>query len=42
MGLDCSHNAWHGAYSAFMRWRIKLAEVAGLPPLEFMEGMSSI
>ena len=38
MGLDCSHNAWHGAYSAFMRWRQKLAEVAGLPPLELMEG----
>ena len=29
MGLDCSHDAWHGAYSAFHRWRIKLAEVAG-------------
>jgi hypothetical protein len=38
MGLDCSHDAWHGAYSAFMRWRRKLAEVAGLPPLELMEG----
>ena len=38
MGLDCSHNAWHGAYSAFMRWREKLAEVAGLPPLMLMEG----
>lgn len=38
MGLDCSHNAWHGAYSAFMRWRQKIAEVAGLPPLEFMDG----
>lgn len=38
MGLDCSHNAWHGAYSAFMRWRKKIAEVAGLPPLELMEG----
>jgi hypothetical protein len=38
MGLDCSHNAWHGAYSAFMRWRRKLAEVAGLPPLDLMEG----
>ena len=38
MGLDCSHNAWHGAYSAFMRWRMKLAEVAGLPPLGLMEG----
>lgn len=41
MGLDCSHNAWHGAYSAFMRWRQKLAEVAGLPPLELMEGFYS-
>lgn len=41
MGLDCSHNAWHGAYSAFMRWREKIAEVAGLPPLELMEGFYS-
>jgi len=38
MGLDTSHDAWHGAYSAFMRWRQKLTEVAGLPPLELMEG----
>jgi len=38
MGLDCSHNAWHGAYSAFMRWRTMLADVAGLPPLELMDG----
>ena len=38
MGLDCSHKAWHGSYSAFMNWRIKLAEVAGLPPLELMDG----
>lgn len=38
MGLDCSHNAWHGAYSAFMQWRRKIAEVAGLPPLDLMEG----
>ncbi len=38
MGLDCSHDAWHGAYSAFMRWRTMIAEVAGLPPLELMEG----
>lgn len=29
MGLDTSHNCWHGAYSAFSRWRNKLAEVAG-------------
>lgn len=38
MGLDCSHDAWHGAYSAFMRWRTEIAKVAGLPPLELMEG----
>ena len=38
MGLDCSHDAWHGAYSAFMTWRKKIAEVAGLPPLELMQG----
>ena len=29
MGLDTSHDAWHGAYSAFDRWRNKIAEVAG-------------
>lgn len=38
MGLDTSHGCWHGAYSAFMRWRQKIAEVAGLPPLDMMEG----
>lgn len=29
MGLDTSHDCWHGAYSAFSRWRDKLAEAAG-------------
>ena len=29
MGLDTTHDCWHGAYSAFSRWRNKLAEVAG-------------
>lgn len=38
MGLDTTHDCWHGAYSAFNRWRTKLAQVAGLPPLELMEG----
>lgn len=38
MGLDTTHDAWHGAYSAFMRWRQEVAKAAGLPPLEFMEG----
>lgn len=38
MGLDISHDTWHGSYSAFHRWRKKIAETAGLPPLELMEG----
>lgn len=38
MGLDTSHDAWHGAYSAFMRWRQEIARAAGLPPLVLMEG----
>jgi hypothetical protein len=29
MGLDTTHDCWHGAYPAFTRWRNKLAEVAG-------------
>lgn len=29
MGLDCSHGAWHGAYSSFSRWRNAVAEAAG-------------
>jgi hypothetical protein len=29
MGLDTTHDCWHGAYSAFNRWRDKLGEVAG-------------
>lgn len=29
MGLDTSHDCWSGAYSAFSRWRDKLANVAG-------------
>lgn len=37
MGLDTSHGAWHGAYSAFSRWRTEIARAAGIP-LDFMEG----
>jgi len=29
MGLDTTHDAWHGAYSAFNRWRNAVAEAAG-------------
>ena len=38
MGLDVSHDCWHGAYSAFMRWREEIAKTAGLPPIHLMEG----
>ena len=38
MGLNCSHGAWDGAYSSFMYWRRMIAKVAGLPPLDLMEG----
>jgi hypothetical protein len=31
MGLDTSHDCWHGAYSAFTRWRTALGRAAGLP-----------
>lgn len=38
MGLDISHDTWHGAYSAFNLWRQQVAYLAGFPPLELMEG----
>ena len=41
MGLDISHDTWHGAYSAFMRWRIEIAKHIGID-LESMEGFGGI
>ena len=38
MGLDTSHDCWHGGYGSFMIWRKALAHAAWLPPLDFMEG----
>ena len=38
MGLDTSHDCWHGAYSAFHRWRTKLMEVAFHMDLNHMQG----
>lgn len=37
MGLDTTHGAWHGSYSAFARWRTEIAKHLGIP-LELMEG----
>ena len=37
MGLDTTHGCWHGAYSAFHRWRTEIAKLAGIP-IALMEG----
>lgn len=37
MGLDTSHDCWHGPYSMFMRWREWLAAQVGIP-LRLMQG----
>lgn len=38
MGLDTSHDAWHGPYSSFAEWRRAVAQAAGFPPLTEMRG----
>ena len=38
MGLDTTHGAWHGAYSAFMSWRIEICKTAGYGNLRDYEG----
>lgn len=37
MGLDTTHECWHGPYSQFMRWREWLAAQIGIP-LCLMDG----
>jgi len=37
MGLDTSHNAWHGSYTGFGEWRKWIAEQIGIK-LDAMEG----
>lgn len=34
MGLDTTHDCWHGAYSAFHRWRCAVAKASGIEDLE--------
>lgn len=38
MGLDTTHDCWHGSYSSFNWWRKTIAKVAGLPNLDDMDG----
>ncbi len=40
MGLDTTHNAWHGPYSSFMAFRRKIAEKIGIN-LDEMEGFAT-
>ncbi len=40
MGLDTTHDCWHGSYSSFYRFRTELARAAGLPELSAMEGFT--
>ncbi len=37
MGLDTTHDAWHGSYGSFNSWRTWLAQQIGIP-LELMQG----
>jgi len=38
MGLDTTHNCWHGSYGNFKHWRMRICSALGLPPLNFMSG----
>jgi hypothetical protein len=40
MGLDTTHDCWHGSYGSFHRFRTALAQAAGLPPLDTMAGFT--
>ena len=38
MGLDTTHNCWHGPYSSFQAWRNKVAEAAGYE-IKYQDGL---
>lgn len=38
MGLDTTHDCFHGPYSKFMRWRYAIAEAAGFHALCYATG----
>lgn len=38
MGLDTTHDCWHGAYSSFSTFRKKIAQVAGYGKLKEYQG----
>lgn len=38
MGLDTSHDCWHGPYSSFSRWRNSVTRTAGYAMNRYEEG----
>ena len=42
MGLDVSYDCFNGAYSSFMRFRIGLSKIVGIPDLSKMEGFNFV
>lgn len=40
MGLDTTHDCWHGPYSSFGRWRAAVAAAAGIATYEGRLGLS--
>ncbi len=42
MGLDTSHDCWHGPYSSFNNWRRDICEVAGYGKLDDYEGFGGL
>ena len=42
MGLDTTHDAWHGPYSAFGRWRLAVCEAAGIALVDRDDGLGKM
>jgi hypothetical protein len=42
VGLDTTHDCWHGAYSSFGIWRNAICEAAGFGPLRNYAGFGGI
>jgi hypothetical protein len=38
MGLDTTHDCWHGAYSSFNIWRVAVCDAAGWGALDNYQG----
>ena len=42
MGLDTTHDCWHGSYGSFNRWRAKVCEVSGYGNLMERHGFGTL